>query len=92
MLTAPTPLSRTMVRLSFITIFIYLSIVYIIKCHFADKIPSIGLDEKKPYPFPHDVPRSAAMEDGCWEIKWGHRDDAVSALMVRQFVTLYRRF
>ncbi|KAG2356265.1 hypothetical protein BDR07DRAFT_1423850 [Suillus spraguei] len=30
---------------------------------------------------PHDAPRSAGMETGCWEIKWCHRDDCVCALM-----------
>lgn len=23
------------------------------------------------------------MDVGCWEVKWDHRDDCVSALMVR---------
>lgn len=57
------------------------------ECRFADKKSNTDLDEKRPYPFPHDGPRSAAMEDGCWEVKWGHRDDAVSALMVRYLIT-----
>lgn len=32
-------------------------------------------------PFPHNGPRSACMDTGCWEVKWRHRDDCVSALM-----------
>ncbi|KAG6832548.1 hypothetical protein H0H92_000177 [Tricholoma furcatifolium] len=35
----------------------------------------------KLYPSPHDAPRSVNMETDCWEIKWEHRDDCVSALM-----------
>lgn len=38
------------------------------------------------YPAPHDAPRSPRMDNGCWEIKWDHRDDCVSALMVNDFV------
>lgn len=37
----------------------------------------------KSYPVPHNAPRSAVMDKSCWEIKWEHRDDCVSALMVR---------
>ncbi|OJA17384.1 RNA binding and recognition [Rhizopogon vesiculosus] len=33
------------------------------------------------YPPPHDEPRSVGMDTGCWEIKWRHRDDCVSALI-----------
>ncbi|KAJ7897079.1 hypothetical protein B0H14DRAFT_390593 [Mycena olivaceomarginata] len=33
------------------------------------------------YPFPHDGPRLSQMDAGCWEVKWNHRDDSVSALM-----------
>ncbi|KAF8167683.1 hypothetical protein B0H34DRAFT_792378 [Crassisporium funariophilum] len=33
------------------------------------------------YPIPHNAPRSRLMEEKCWEIKWDHRDDCVSALM-----------
>src|SRR3984957_19601451 len=35
------------------------------------------------YPAPHDAPRSFGMDPACWEVKWDHRDDCVSALMVR---------
>lgn len=35
----------------------------------------------KSYPVPHNAPRSAVMDKSCWEIKWEHRDDCVSALM-----------
>ncbi|KAF7979394.1 hypothetical protein HWV62_42496 [Athelia sp. TMB] len=38
-------------------------------------------NDAKEYPTPHDAPRSAAMDNGCWKVKWGYRDDAVSALM-----------
>ncbi|KAI5997997.1 hypothetical protein EDD15DRAFT_282257 [Pisolithus albus] len=31
------------------------------------------------YPNPHSGPRSAIMDHGCWEVKWHHRDDCVSA-------------
>ena len=37
------------------------------------------------YGAPHNAPRSPCMENGCWEIKWDHRDDCVSALMVNNF-------
>ena len=37
------------------------------------------------YPAPHNAPRSPRMDKGCWEIKWDHRDDCVSALMVKDF-------
>ncbi|KAF8841966.1 hypothetical protein BDN67DRAFT_1010225 [Paxillus ammoniavirescens] len=33
------------------------------------------------FPPPHDSPRSSVMDPGCWEVKWAHRDDCVSALM-----------
>ncbi|KAF8807798.1 hypothetical protein BYT27DRAFT_7189890 [Phlegmacium glaucopus] len=33
------------------------------------------------YPAPHNAPRSPRMDYTCWEIKWDHRDDCVSALM-----------
>ncbi|GLB35936.1 putative RNA recognition motif containing protein [Lyophyllum shimeji] len=38
-------------------------------------------EEWKRYPAPHDAPRSPGMDTRCWEIKWEHRDDCVSALM-----------
>lgn len=40
-------------------------------------------DQEPPqYPSPHDAPRSPSMDSLCWEVKWEHRDDCVSALMV----------
>ncbi|PPR00029.1 hypothetical protein CVT24_009038 [Panaeolus cyanescens] len=33
------------------------------------------------FPVPHNAPRSPNMDPLCWEIKWEHRDDCVSALM-----------
>ncbi|PFH54868.1 hypothetical protein AMATHDRAFT_393 [Amanita thiersii Skay4041] len=39
------------------------------------------LDAKHTYPFPHSAPRSTCMDVGCWEVKWKHRDDCISALM-----------
>ncbi|KAF7347648.1 RNA binding protein [Mycena venus] len=41
-----------------------------------------NLPAKNPrYPHPHDGPRLPGMDAGCWEVKWNHRDDSVSALM-----------
>ncbi|KAJ8597592.1 hypothetical protein M405DRAFT_389081 [Rhizopogon salebrosus TDB-379] len=37
--------------------------------------------DQQEYPPPHDAPRSTEMDTGCWEIKWRHRDDCVSALI-----------
>lgn len=34
-------------------------------------------------PAPHCARRSPMMEKQCWEVKWEHRDDCVSALMVK---------
>lgn len=39
-------------------------------------------DSVPAYPPPHDAPRSVGMDTGVWEVKWGQRDDCVSALMV----------
>ncbi|KAG6911611.1 hypothetical protein DXG01_011914 [Tephrocybe rancida] len=47
----------------------------------ADTASDDVTEDWKLYPSPHDVPRSARMDTGCWEIKWEHRDDCVSALM-----------
>ncbi|CAA7265950.1 unnamed protein product [Cyclocybe aegerita] len=33
------------------------------------------------YPAPHNARRSSGMATDCWEVKWEHRDDCVSALM-----------
>lgn len=44
-----------------------------------------SLMEHELYPAPHNAPRSPRMDNGCWEIKWDHRDDCVSALMVNDF-------
>ncbi|KAJ7225256.1 hypothetical protein GGX14DRAFT_637859 [Mycena pura] len=33
------------------------------------------------YPLPHNGPRLPQMDPGCFEVKWAHRDDCVSALM-----------
>lgn len=38
--------------------------------------------ESLKYPSPHDAPRCSSMDAKCWEVKWAHRDDCVSALMV----------
>jgi hypothetical protein len=53
----------------------------------SENTPNTKLDKKEPYPPPHDAPRTATMDDACWEIKWGHRDDAVSALIVSIFLS-----
>ncbi|KAJ7070828.1 hypothetical protein C8F01DRAFT_1107992 [Mycena amicta] len=37
--------------------------------------------QRLPYPPPHDGPRLPEMDTGCFEVKWVHRDDSVSALM-----------
>ncbi|KAG1813254.1 uncharacterized protein BJ212DRAFT_422216 [Suillus subaureus] len=47
--------------------------------HFVPHEFESGVQQE--YPPPHDAPRSAGMETGCWEIKWCHRDDCVYALM-----------
>lgn len=44
-----------------------------------------SLSEHELYPAPHNAPRLPNMDNGCWEIKWDHRDDCVSALMVNNF-------
>jgi len=46
----------------------------------------IAVEPWKLYPAPHDSPRSPRLDSGCWEIKWEHRDDCVSALMVICFL------
>ncbi|KAF9481660.1 hypothetical protein BDN70DRAFT_511102 [Pholiota conissans] len=33
------------------------------------------------YPQPHNGNRAPTMDQGCWEVKWEHRDACVSALM-----------
>ncbi|KAJ6504401.1 hypothetical protein DFH09DRAFT_292099 [Mycena vulgaris] len=38
-------------------------------------------NNKPVYPHPHDGPRLPEMNAGCFEVKWSHRDDCVSALM-----------
>ena len=35
------------------------------------------------FPAPHCARRLPIMEKQCWEVKWEHRDDCVSALMVK---------
>ncbi|KAL1737600.1 hypothetical protein EV714DRAFT_266399 [Schizophyllum commune] len=37
--------------------------------------------EQQSYPAPHDAERLPNMDTGCYEIKWAHRDDCVTALM-----------
>ena len=41
-----------------------------------------SMHENNPYLPPHNAPRTPEMDRRCWEIKWSHRDDAVSALNV----------
>ncbi|KAF9225409.1 hypothetical protein BS17DRAFT_778555 [Gyrodon lividus] len=50
--------------------------------HFGAYIPEHE-DGQSPasFPAPHNGPRSSVMDPGCWEIKWAHRDDCVSALV-----------
>ena len=45
-----------------------------------------SLVENQLYPAPHNAPRSSCMDNTCWEIKWDHRDDCVSALMVKNLL------
>ncbi|KAH9898259.1 hypothetical protein C8Q73DRAFT_392682 [Cubamyces lactineus] len=33
------------------------------------------------YPYPHDAPRSAEMNNAMWEVKWRDREDSVVALL-----------
>ncbi|KAF8078842.1 hypothetical protein FPV67DRAFT_1663522 [Lyophyllum atratum] len=47
----------------------------------ADSEVENANEEWKLYPAPHDAPRCPEMDARCWEIKWEHRDDCVSALM-----------
>ncbi|KAJ7293117.1 hypothetical protein C8J57DRAFT_16551 [Mycena rebaudengoi] len=42
---------------------------------------SESADGRPAYPHPHDGPRLPEMNGGCFEVKWSHRDDCVSALM-----------
>lgn len=46
----------------------------------------VTCSDRQYLPFPHNGPRSSCMDTGCWEVKWRHRDDCVSALMVGALV------
>ncbi|XP_006454050.1 hypothetical protein AGABI2DRAFT_113810 [Agaricus bisporus var. bisporus H97] len=46
------------------------------------RVPDDGIINPECYPLPHNSPRSDCMDTACWEIKWEHRDDCVTALMV----------
>ena len=53
----------------------------------SSNVDENGLEEETTslsheYPPPHDSPRSKGMDSRVWEVKWGHRDDCVCALMV----------
>ncbi|KAI0319752.1 hypothetical protein OF83DRAFT_1082036 [Amylostereum chailletii] len=43
-------------------------------------------DSTHRFPPPHDTDRAPGMDDGCWEAKWEHRDDCMSALMTLRTV------
>ncbi|KAF5388553.1 hypothetical protein D9757_004610 [Collybiopsis confluens] len=47
---------------------------------------ALGNDGDNPssssFPSPHDGPRNSHMHQGCFNVKWAHRDDCLSALMV----------
>lgn len=45
--------------------------------------------ESAHYARPHDAPRCPSMDSKCWEVKWQHRDDCVSALMVTLLFELF---
>lgn len=47
-------------------------------------VPDDGIINPECYPLPHNSPRSDCMDTACWEIKWEHRDDCVTALMVSE--------
>ncbi|KAF7303262.1 RNA binding protein [Mycena kentingensis (nom. inval.)] len=51
--------------------------------HFGDLDKMSSNDDGKtlPYPAPHCMPRRPGMHPGVFEVKWAHRDNAVSALM-----------
>ncbi|KAF9454072.1 hypothetical protein P691DRAFT_770793 [Macrolepiota fuliginosa MF-IS2] len=49
--------------------------------HELVKAPSDGDLTCDSYPPPHNLPRSKIMDTNCWEVKWDHRDDCVTALM-----------
>ncbi|CCL98124.1 uncharacterized protein FIBRA_00118 [Fibroporia radiculosa] len=38
-------------------------------------------------PYPHTAPCAPGMETQIWEVKWGHRDDCVNALMTLRHAT-----
>ncbi|KIK70758.1 hypothetical protein GYMLUDRAFT_973996 [Collybiopsis luxurians FD-317 M1] len=42
-----------------------------------------GGDHENPssFPSPHNAPRNPDMAQGCFDVKWAHRDDCLSALM-----------
>ncbi|KAJ3721639.1 hypothetical protein C8R42DRAFT_56235 [Lentinula raphanica] len=37
-------------------------------------------EDPSSFPAPHDAPRKPYMDQGCFEVKWAHRDDCMSAL------------
>ena len=41
------------------------------------------VDKSNAYPGEHSAGRSPGMDTGIWEVKWGHRDDCITALNVR---------
>ncbi|KIY51237.1 hypothetical protein FISHEDRAFT_70880 [Fistulina hepatica ATCC 64428] len=48
----------------------------------ADRDDDVELEELvSTYPAPHDGPRKDGMDPCCFQIKWSHRDDCVSALV-----------
>ncbi|KAI6047971.1 hypothetical protein EDC04DRAFT_2886763 [Pisolithus marmoratus] len=47
--------------------------------HFRPYKPVEDTSPCTEYPNLHDGPRSALMDRGCWEVKWRHRDDCMSA-------------
>ena len=48
----------------------------------GDTLGDSSSNETQTYPPPHDTSRADGMDTNVYEVKWSHRDDCVSALMV----------
>lgn len=50
--------------------------------YFGPYVGNEGDQVSANFPPPHNAPRSPGQDPGCWKVKWAHRDDCVSALLV----------